>query len=54
MTKFQNFLERMGRLAFVFEHGHTGVEECHYEPEECPFGEWCDCKTYLEEGRFDG
>jgi hypothetical protein len=36
-------LERMGKPAFVFDHGHVGVEFCHYEPEDCPFGAWCDC-----------
>ncbi len=46
-------LERMGKAAFVFEHGHSGIEFCDYEPAECPFGAYCDCKLYLEEGRFD-
>ena len=47
-------LERMGKPAFVMDYGHTGVEFCDYEPQTCPFGVWCDCKEFLEEGRFDG
>lgn len=28
-----------------FPMGQTGIEFCHYEPEECPFGnEFCMCK----------
>lgn len=40
-------LDRMGKPAFIFEHGHVGVEFCDYEPEGCPFGEWCDCGAFL-------
>lgn len=37
-----------------FPMGHTGVKFCHYEPEECPFGqEYCDCKDIVAEWEQD-
>jgi hypothetical protein len=38
-------LERMHKPTFVMTRGCIGIEFCHYEPSECPFGaEWCSCK----------
>ena len=40
-------IARMDEPAMLAEHGHIGIEFCHYEPEECPFGaEWCGCKRF--------
>lgn len=39
--------DRMAEPAMLVTYGHIGVEFCHYEPSECPFGsEWCDCKDF--------
>jgi hypothetical protein len=40
-------LKRMEEPTFVMQRGHIGVEFCHYEPSECPWGlEYCDCKDF--------
>lgn len=40
-------LARMARPALLMKHGVNGIEFCHYEPKECPYGEeWCDCKDF--------
>ena len=40
-------LKRMAEPAMLMTFGHIGIEFCHYEPEECPWGlEWCTCKQY--------
>ena len=42
-------LKRMLDSATVLQYGHSGIEFCDYVPEECVFGQYCDCKKYLEE-----
>lgn len=38
-------VQRMGRPAMLMKFGICGIEFCHYDPEECPFGEaWCWCR----------
>ena len=40
-------LGRMLKPSFVMTRGHIGVEFCHYEPAECPFGAaWCRCTDF--------
>ncbi len=40
-------LTRMAEPAMLMAFGHIGIEFCHYEPTECPWGpEWCDCKNF--------
>ena len=38
-------VQRMTEPIMPINFGHIGIEFCHYEPEDCPFGyEYCDCK----------
>jgi len=39
-------IERMKEVTFVFSQGNLGVEFCDYNPANCPFGEWCNCKNF--------
>lgn len=42
-------LKRMLKPAMVLQHGHIGVEFCHYEPTDCIFKAYCSCKNMLED-----
>jgi len=40
-------LKRMEEPTFVMTRGNIGIEFCHYEPLECPWGlEYCTCKDF--------
>ena len=40
-------LERMNKPAMLLKFGNIGIEFCHYEPAECPWGlEYCTCKDF--------
>lgn len=42
-------VQRMGKPAMLMKFGICGIEFCHYEPEECPFGAaWCRCADTLQ------
>lgn len=42
-------LKKMAKPAMLMKFGHIGIEFCHYEPPECPWGlVHCSCKQYLE------
>lgn len=42
-------LKKMHEREFLFIHGATGIEFCHYDPNECPFGlDYCDCKEIID------
>ncbi len=40
--------EDMKEPTLLFDHGNIGVEFCHYDPDDCPFGEYCDCSDINE------
>jgi len=40
-------IERMHEPTLLFENGNIGIEFCAYDPDTCPFGEYCDCYTQL-------
>ncbi len=37
-------VRQMHKPTHLFERGHMGIGFCHYDPNDCPFGEYCDCK----------
>ena len=39
---------RMHEPTLLFEHGNMGIEFCEYDPQTCPFGEYCTCKDLIE------
>ena len=47
------FTEQMHSPTHLMNRGIIGVEFCDYEPAHCPFGEWCNCKDFDDEG-YDG
>ncbi len=51
LERFYPMLVEKFRKPFMyFPMGITGIEFCHYEPEECPFGdEYCMCKEWSVE-----
>lgn len=43
-------VKRMLEPATIMKFGLSGIEFCHYEPDECPFGlEYCSCKKYHDD-----
>lgn len=40
-------LKRMLKPTMVLQHGHIGVEFCHYEPTDCLFKTYCSCNDML-------
>jgi len=39
-------IAKMHKPTHLFERGNMGVEFCDYDPNNCPFGEYCTCKDY--------
>ncbi len=35
---------QMHKPTLLLEKGQMGIEFCHYDPDDCPFGVYCDCK----------
>ena len=48
-------VEKFKKPFLYFPMGITGIEFCHYEPKECPFGdEYCRCKEWELESTGEG
>lgn len=45
-------VEKFKKPFLYFPMGITGIEFCHYEPAECPFGdEYCRCKEWGDDNK---
>ena len=52
--KYDTILTLLDQQITIVEEGHIGVEFCDYEPDNCQFGEHCDChKFLLDDDDFD-
>jgi len=40
--------ERMKRPTMLFNNGNMGIEFCEYDPDTCPFGEYCSYKDLID------
>ena len=42
--RYKMMIPLLDRKTHILKNGITHIEFCEYEPEECPFGTYCDCK----------
>ena len=40
---YKTLVGTLDREAFISDTGFVTLEFCSYDPEDCPFGQWCDC-----------
>lgn len=43
------FVKKFKEPFIFFPMGITGIEFCDYESENCPFGEYCTCKDFIDD-----
>ena len=48
IEKYDLLVGLLNEKVHIVKNGTYHIEFCSYEPKECPFGVYCDCKDFLD------